>query len=150
LPQWYDSWLLSLLLVLTTVILHVLGLGTIREKGVTLLERMAERRSFTVVFALVMGATVLLVTMLHAVEAAAWAVMYLWLIGALPDARSAMLYSLSAMTTYGHAALYLEPHWQMMGAIEALNGVVLFGVTTATLFGVIESVSRIGSTRIRR
>jgi hypothetical protein len=38
------------------------------------------------------------------------------------------------MTTYGHASLYLEPHWQMMGAIEALNGVVLFGVTTAILF----------------
>ena len=45
------------------------------------------------------------------------------------------------MTTYGHASLYLEPHWQMMGAVEALNGVVLFGLTTATLFSVIESMT---------
>ncbi len=38
----------------------------------------------------------------------------------------------------------------MMGAIEALNGVVLFGFTTATLFSVIESVSRMGGGRRRR
>ena len=34
-------------------------------------------------------------------------------LGALPDNSSAMLYSLSAMTTYGHEALYLELHWQL-------------------------------------
>jgi hypothetical protein len=148
LPQWYESWLWSMPLILVTVILHVFGLGTIRANGVVLLERMAEHRSFSVVFALVMGVTVLLITALHAVEAAAWGVVYLWL-GALPNARSAMLYSLSAMTTYGHAGLDLEPHWQMMGAIEALNGVILFGVTTATLFSVIERVSRMGRGRRR-
>jgi hypothetical protein len=51
---------------------------------------MAEHRSFRVVLALVMGVSVLLVTVLHAVEAAAWGLVYLWL-GALPDAKSAML-----------------------------------------------------------
>ena len=51
-------------------------------------------------FAMVMGAAVLLITALHAVEAAAWAGAYR-ILGALPDTKSAMLYSLSAMTTYG-------------------------------------------------
>ena len=102
------------------------------------------RLRFIVVFG--MGITVLLVTALHGLEAAAWGVVYLWL-GALPDAKSAMLYSLSAMTTYGHAGLYLEPHWQMMGAIEALNGVVLFGLTTAVLFSIVENVSGISGRR---
>jgi hypothetical protein len=110
----------------------------IRDKAVDLLERAAGHRRFTVVLA--MGVTVLLITVLHAVEAAAWGVVYLWL-GALPDAKTAMLYSLGAMTTYGHANLYLEPHWQMMGVVEALNGVVLFGLTTAVLFSIIENVS---------
>ena len=45
----------------------------------------------------------------------------------MPDAKSAMLYSLNAMTTYGHESTQLAPHWQMMGALEALNGVMLFG-----------------------
>jgi hypothetical protein len=148
-PHWYESWLWSVPLILATVVLHVFALGAIRENGVGLLEQVAEHRRFTVIFAFVVGVIVLLVTLLHAVEAAAWGAMYFWL-GALPDAGSSMLYSVSAMTTYGHANLYLEPHLQMMGAIEALNGVVLFGLTTATLFSVIDSVSRMGSERRRK
>ena len=48
-----------------------------------------------------------------------------------------MLYSLSAMTSYGHANLFLAQHWQLMGAIEALNGMMLFGLSTAFLFAVL-------------
>ena len=70
-----------------------------------------------------------------------WALAYLAL-GALDDARSAMLFSLNAMTTYGHDGLGLAPHWRLMGALEALNGVILFGLTTAFLFSVASGVSR--------
>ncbi len=48
-----------------------------------------------------------------------------------------MLYSLNAMTSYGHADLFLAKHWQLMGAIEALNGMMLFGLSTAFLFAVL-------------
>ena len=67
------------------------------------------------------------------------------LLGALPDNKTAMLYSLSAMTSYGHANIALEPHWQMMGALEALNGMLLFGLTTAFLFAMITEVWPVGS-----
>jgi len=46
-----------------------------------------------------------------------------------------MLYSLNAITSYGHINLSLEEHWHLMGAVEALNGWLLFGLTTAFLFG---------------
>jgi hypothetical protein len=68
-----------------------------------------------------------------AVEAAVWASVYQTL-GALPDGKSALLYSLSAMTTYGHERFGLAEHWQLMGALEALNGMILFGLTTAFLY----------------
>jgi len=51
-----------------------------------------------------------------------------------------MLYSLSAMTTYGHTNIHLELHWQLMGSLEALNGWILFGLTTAFLFTVMYRV----------
>ena len=51
-----------------------------------------------------------------------------------------MLYSLSAITSYGHETLQLAVRWQLMGALEALNGWLLFGLTTAFLFGMIEKV----------
>jgi ion channel len=71
------------------------------------------------------------------IEAGAWAVAYVAL-GARPDFASAMLYSLSAMTTFGHAEIFLATHWRLMGALEALNGMMLFGLTTAFLFAVIQ------------
>ena len=33
-----------------------------------------------------------------------------------------------------HANVYLEDCWRMLGAIEAVNGLILFGLTTETLF----------------
>jgi hypothetical protein len=79
--------------------------------------------------------------MLHAIEGLVWAAAYR-LLGASADYKSAMLYSLNALTSYGHADLHLAPHWQMMGALEALNGWILFGLTTAFLFTVIQKAWR--------
>ena len=90
-------------------------------------------------FIVVMGAVALLATVLHGLEGTLWAASYR-LLDALPDGRSAMLYPLSAMTTYGHASLFLEDRWQLMGALEALNGTMLFGLTTAFLFAMIREV----------
>ena len=49
-----------------------------------------------------------------------------------------MLLSLNAMMTYGHDSLGPADHWRLMGALEALNGVILFGLTTAFLFSVLQ------------
>jgi hypothetical protein len=46
------------------------------------------------------------------------------------------------MTTFGHADVHLVHHWQLMGALEALNGVILFGLSTAFLFSVMQGLSR--------
>ena len=93
-------------------------------------------RRYVPMFIAVIGRAALFVTLLHGVEAGLWAAAYQGL-GALPDSRSAMLYSLNAMTSYGHANLYLKDQWQLMGALEALNGMMLFGLTTASLFAMI-------------
>ena len=45
-----------------------------------------------------------------------------------------MPFSLNALTTYGHETVHLERRWQMMGALEALSGILAFGLTTAFLF----------------
>ncbi len=51
-----------------------------------------------------------------------------------------MLYSLNAITTYGHSDVALSGHWQLMGALEALNGMLLFGLSTAFLYGILQRV----------
>jgi len=127
---------------LLTVVIHVFGLALINDQVVRVLGRTAKRRSFIPLFAGVMAVAVLLATALHGIEAVAWAGAFR-LLGAMPDNKSAMLYSLNAMTTYGHESVSLEQHWQMMGALEALNGMLLFGLTTAFLFAMIQEVWQI-------
>jgi hypothetical protein len=135
LPTWYTNWIASLPLILLTVLLHVSGLAAIKNKAIDLVERAAGRDSRNFVFVLMIGCTVVLVTVLHAIDAAVWGGAYL-LLRALPDWHSAMLYSLGAMTTYGNTSVNLEAQWQLMGVVESLNGVILFGFTVATLFSI--------------
>ena len=134
---WTADWAWSLPLILLTVVIHVFGLGIINERVVRTLSRSIDRRRLIPLFAVVMGVAVLLVTALHGIEGVAWAAAYLFL-GAIPDAKSAMLYSLNAMTTYGHESVSLAPHWQLMGALEAADGMLLFGMSTAFIFTVMQ------------
>jgi hypothetical protein len=135
---WGQSWAVGAPLIVLTVTVHVLGLGLIRagfRRALPL--NAAALRAPLPHFALVMSATVSLVTLLHVLQAALWATA-LMLTGAMPTVHHAMLYSLGAMTTYGHAALYLDAHWQMLGALEALNGAILLGLSTAFLYAMIQ------------
>jgi hypothetical protein len=136
---WSNNWVWALPLIVFTVVLHVIVLGLINARVVTVLHRTRDHRNFMLQFVLVMGITTLLATLLHAFEAGIWATAYQRL-GALQNSKSAMLYSLSALTTYGHAELYLAPHWRLMGALEALNGLLLFGLTTAFLYAHVQRV----------
>jgi hypothetical protein len=141
---WEMNWAWGVPLIMLTSVVHVLGLGLINEKVVRALGGRMHGRHFMFLFAVAMSLMVMLATLLHALEAAVWAVAYLWL-GALPDTRDAMLYSLSALTTYGHASALLPDHWKLLGALEALNGMLLFGLTTAFLFAMIQQVWPLGS-----
>lgn len=130
------DWGWGLPLIVLTVVIHVVGLGLVSQRAVHVFSGLIARRHPRAAFVVLTGATTLLATCLHGIEAAIWAAAYRFL-GALPDFRSSVLYSLNAMTSYGHTSLSLEEHWQLMGALEALNGWLLFGVTTAFLLAVI-------------
>jgi len=140
---WNNSWMWALPLTVFTLMLHVVVLGAINTRVVATLHRFGDGRNFMVPFVVVMGITTLLATLLHASEAAVWAAAYRQL-GALANTKVALLYSLSAITTYGHAELYLAPHWRLMGALEALNGLLLFGLTTAFLYAHVQRVWPVG------
>jgi hypothetical protein len=133
---WSNDWAWGLPLIVLTVLVHAFALVEIRDRIVIQLPLLLRARRSSMVLAVLIIVTVLLLTVLHAIEASAWAGAYVAL-GARADFASAMLYSLSAMTSYGHADVFLAKPWQLMGAIEALNGMMLFGLSTAFLFAVL-------------
>jgi hypothetical protein len=67
-----------------------------------------------------------------------WAVAFWWL-GALNSPADAILYSVDSLSTRGASGLTLDRHWQMMGALEATDGMLLFGISTAFIFTVIQA-----------
>jgi len=129
------DWALGLPLIVLTVVVHAVGLGLMIQ-GTGRISGLIWHCHTRATFVVLIGASTLLATCLHAMEAVIWATAY-WLLGALPDFRSSVLYSMNAMTSYGHTNLSLEDRWQYMGALEALNGWLLFGLTTAFLVAVI-------------
>jgi hypothetical protein len=136
---WDTNWAWGLPLIVLTVIFHVIGLGLFNVRVDNFLENVKNYGRYDFVFVLVMGVITMWATFLLAVEAGVWAVAFR-LLGALPDSKSALFYSLSAITTYGHSDLFLAPQWRLLGALEALNGIMLFGLTTAFMYGTIQLV----------
>lgn len=135
---WGSDWVWSMPLIIVTVVFHAYALGFLYEWVSFLLEKKRKRIFGRILPMFVVGGSALCAIILHAIEAMAWALTYSQL-GALTDRKSAILYSLSAMTTHG-ASVRLEPRWELMGALEALDGWILFGLTTALLFNVIQKV----------
>jgi hypothetical protein len=138
-PTWSANWAWGLPLIVLTVLFHVFGLLLIGKKALSASSLRVPWLHSTGLFVVVLGSATLLVTILHGIEAVLWAVAYR-ILGALPDNKSAMLYSLNAITSYGHTNLSLDNHWHLMGALEALNGWLLFGLTTAFLFHIIQKL----------
>lgn len=138
LAPWTSDWLWSLPLIVITVVIHVLGLFGIKQLFDHFLVR-ARRPTFTLVTVSWIAATTVCVTLLHGVEGTIWASAYR-LLGAIPGQKEAVLYSLNAMTTFGHSGYVMSGQWHLMGSLEALNGWILFGLSTAFLYAIIQEV----------
>jgi hypothetical protein len=134
--SWVADWSWGLPLLVVTVVAHVSAIFWTAKMLARYLRAAANKASRLVIF---VAFAALASAVYLAIEAAAWAVLYLWL-GALPAWAPAMLYSLEAITSFGHAQVYLEDRWQLLGAIDAVNGLTLFGLTTAFLFAAIQQV----------
>ena len=80
------------------------------------------------------------VIFLHVVEVVAWAIAY-FAGGAMPDLASALYFSAVTYTTTGYGDLVLPQVWRLVGAIEALTGILMCGWSTGFFFAVVSRIS---------
>jgi hypothetical protein len=140
LAPWRTDWLWSIPLLVVTIVFHSYSLGLLSRGLRALLKEEEGKRLKHALSVLVVGGSSLYAICLHGIEAWMWSAAY-HLLGALGgDRKEAMLYSLSVMTTVGGTNLRLEPGWQLMWPLEALDGWILFGLTAAFLFALIQKV----------
>ena len=136
------NWTWGLSLVVLTIAIHATGVVVLAFVTSRIRVRLASRRlglryMLPIVIGLVAAAGLLL-AVLHGIEAASWAAAYLWL-GALDSPLPALLYSVDSMSTRGASGLTLQGHWRMIGALEAVDGMLLFGISTAFIFALMHS-----------
>jgi len=73
----------------------------------------------------------------HLIEIALWAVL-LVICGEFQEFGNAFYHSAVNYTTLGYGDLLLTPSWRLLGPLEAANGALMFGVSTAIVFAVIQ------------
>ena len=93
---------------------------------------------------LVLVNTALIVFALHAVEIVVWAVAYQLLLPAheLASFEEVVYFSFVTFTTLGYGDITLSEGWRLLSGIEALNGILLVGWTTAMIFAVVQNIWR--------
>jgi len=70
------------------------------------------------------------------IEVWMWALLYLYdpSITTLPDMETAFYFSMVTFTTLGYGDVVLTGQWRTLASIQAANGVIVFGWTTALIF----------------
>ena len=96
----------------------------------------------------VLSSTAVFVLVLHIIEVSAWAVVYLSL-NDIPELRTfeqATYFSIVTFTSLGYGDITLQGSWRLLSGIEAMNGIILFGWSTALLFTILQRLwTAIGS-----
>ena len=86
-------------------------------------------------------AIILLVTsvafMAHLAEIGLWAILFV-LCGEFQELGTAYYHSAVNYTTLGYGDLLLTPKWRLLGPLEATNGALMFGLSAAMVFAVVQ------------
>ena len=100
-------------------------------------ERFWKNVAIMIVITLVMAAA-------HLIEIAMWAAAFL-AIGEISTFEKAFYFSAENYTSLGYGDIVLSERWRLLGPLEAINGLLLFGLSTAAMFA---ALSRLVSGRL--
>jgi hypothetical protein len=131
--------LIGAMLVAITVMIHAVGTTyLVRYLARTFLDQEGRWGSRRVLVALMIVAIVLV--FLHAVEIIVWAGTYRVLVpvSELADFETAVYFSFVTFTTLGYGDITLSDGWRLLSGIQALNGILLVGWSTALMFTVVQ------------
>jgi hypothetical protein len=88
----------------------------------------------------IVGLVITFAFVAHLIEIAIWAVL-LVICGEFQQFGTAYYHSAVNYTTLGYGDLLLTPPWRLLGPLEATNGVLMFGVSAAMVFTVIQRLA---------
>jgi hypothetical protein len=84
----------------------------------------------------VMIATVAVLMAAHLCEVGVWALVYA-ILDVAPEGAHRLYFAFVNFTTLGYGDIVPVPPWRLLGPMTAMNGVLLFGWSTAVIFQVL-------------
>jgi hypothetical protein len=91
----------------------------------------------------VMVATVSVLMAAHAAEVIVWSLAY-GLVDAAPAGTDLLYFAFVNYTTLGYGDVTPVARWRLLGPMTAMNGVLMFGWSTAVIFEVLRRTVRLG------
>ena len=92
----------------------------------------------------VMIGTVSILMAAHAAEVIVWALAYA-IVDAAPADADLVYFAFVNYTTLGYGDVTPVERWRLLGPMTAMNGVLLFGWSTAVIFEVLRRTARVGA-----
>ena len=134
--------LIGTALIAVTVLIHAIGTGAwVRHLSTRYTNDMpwSTKRSM-----LVLVNSAIVVFALHAVEIIIWALAYRVMvpITELASFEESVYFSFVTFTTLGYGDISLSEAYRLLSGIEALNGIILVGWSTAMIFSVVQHIWR--------
>ena len=83
-----------------------------------------------------------LLAIAHVIEVSLWAFV-MAMVDAVPQEGDALYFAFTSYTTLGYGDVLAVKQWQMLGPISAMNGVLLFGWSTAVIFQALHTALRV-------
>ena len=75
----------------------------------------------------------------HMLQIAIWAVLFVY-IGEFGDFETAFYHSAVNFASLGYGDIVMSEKWRLLGALEASNGVLMFGLSAGTLLAVLTHI----------
>jgi len=85
----------------------------------------------------IMAGVTLLALIAHLVEIAIWAVLYV-VCGEFTALGPAFYHSAMNYTSLGYGDVVMSASWKLFGPLEAADGLLMFGISTALIFAIIQ------------
>jgi hypothetical protein len=129
-----DQLLVGAAISACNITIHALVMTLVVRVAQVMAERRVARSSSWL--ASVMIVVVLVLMGAHTAEVMLWALAYR-IVDAAPAGTGLVYFAFVNYTTLGYGDVVPVPHWQLLGPITAMNGVLLFGWSTAVIFEVL-------------
>jgi ion channel len=128
------QWLFGAAVSAGNIVIHALVMLAVVRVAQLVASRNSGHRSALLVS--VMVATVLVLMAAHACEVMVWALAYA-IVEAAPAGADLVYFAFVNYTTLGYGDVTPVARWQLLGPMTAMNGVLLFGWSTAVIFEVL-------------